>query len=399
MLLILTITLTSASAAYAPQDAEASKWFRGNTHTHTLWSDGDAPPEHAIQWYVDNDYDFLVLSDHNVMQQGEKWFAITPDGRLTPAKVDSVNEVFGEDWAEMRDNDGTTEMRLRTLPELKAHFEKDGDFMLIPGEEVTDRYRLAEIHINAVNVIDVIPPQRGDSVQETIQNNLDAITQHGKEKGREVLGHLNHPNFRKSLGASNLANMKGERFFEVYNGHRSVENERIGERPSTEELWDQALVMRLRDGAGDGELLFGLATDDSHDHYSANAVSIPGRGWVMVRAKALDADAIVQAMKAGDFYSSSGVTLSDITVKDGTLSIEIQEEDGVQYVTEFIGAKVDAVGSAPPRLLSTTNANPATYEMNGDELYVRARITSTKLHPRPYAPGDFETAWTQPVQP
>ena len=52
-------------------------WYRGNTHTHTLWSDGDAPPEHAVKWYVDNDYDFLVLSDHNIMQEGERWHPIT----------------------------------------------------------------------------------------------------------------------------------------------------------------------------------------------------------------------------------------------------------------------------------------------------------------------------------
>jgi len=35
--------------------------------------------------------------------------------------------------------------------------------------------------------------------------------------------------------------------------------------------------------------------------------------------------------------------------------------------------------------------------LKGDELYVRARIISSKLHPNPYAAGDRETAWTQPL--
>ncbi|MCH2144876.1 MAG: hypothetical protein MK082_06985 [Phycisphaerales bacterium] len=400
MLTTCTNVLITSSLLMTGTVEEGPAWYRGNTHTHTLWSDGDAPPEHAVKWYVDNEYDFLVLSDHNLMQQGETWFEIAKGGRLTPEKVEGLGRDFGEDWAETREEDGKTEMRLRTLDELKERFESAGDFILIPGEEVTDRYRLAEVHINGLNLAGPIKPQHGDSVQETIQNNLDAIIKHGKENDRQVLAHLNHPNFRKSLGASNLAEMKGERFFEVYNGHRSVENERIGDRPSLEEVWDRALTMRLRDGAGDGGLLYGLATDDAHDHYVVDAVSVPGRGWIMVRADSLDADSIITAMKKGDFYASSGVELEDITHDGGTLTIHIKEDPGVQYVTEFLGTSLGEgdVGT-PGQVLAITNANPASYTFDGDELYVRARVRSTRLHPRPYAEGDLEMAWIQPVQP
>jgi len=43
------------------------RWFKGNTHTHSLWSDGDAAPEHIADWYKSHGYDFLVLSDHNIL--------------------------------------------------------------------------------------------------------------------------------------------------------------------------------------------------------------------------------------------------------------------------------------------------------------------------------------------
>jgi hypothetical protein len=405
---LISMFLIGLTLLVAPQDSTVPaqetdsglEWYRGNTHTHTLWSDGDAPPEHAVKWYVDNDYDFLVLSDHNLMQQGEKWFKVTENGRLTPAKVAGIETDFGTEWAKTRETEGSTEMRLRTLDELKAHFEKPNEFLLIPGEEVTDKYRLAQVHINAINIETPIAPQHGDSAQETIQNNLDAIQAHGKATGRAVLGHLNHPNFQNSLGATNLANMKGEHFFEVYNGHRSVQNEQVGDRPSTDKLWDQALTMRLRDGAGDGELLYGLATDDAHDHYAADAVSVPGRGWLMVRAENLDADSIVSAMKRGDFYASSGVELEAITFDGKTFEIRIKEEPGVDYVTEFIGTSEGKgdVGT-PGQMLFITNTNPATYTLDGDELYVRARIRSTRPHPRPYAEGDLEMAWVQPIVP
>ena len=41
------------------------KWFKGNLHTHTTESDGDADPEWVANWYKEHGYDFLVLSDHN----------------------------------------------------------------------------------------------------------------------------------------------------------------------------------------------------------------------------------------------------------------------------------------------------------------------------------------------
>jgi len=407
LLLAMTASVPAAAAFHvqdsvqdSPQDATAPRWLRGNTHTHTLWSDGDAPPETVIAWYVDHGYEFLVLSDHNLLQKGDRWFDVAEGGRLTPAKVEAVAERFGEAFPELREQDGRTQMRLRRLDELQAMFDRPDEFALIPGEEVTGSFRLAQIHVNALNVDETIDPIRAESVQATIQANLDAIAAWGRAKGRPVLAHLNHPNFRKSLGYRQLAEMRGERFFEVYNGHRSVENERVGDRPSTEEMWDLALVARLHGGAGDGELLYGLATDDAHDHYETDAVSVPGRGWVMVRCDAVDPDEIVRAMRRGDFHASSGVGLEDVRIEDGRLVVDIDTDEGVAYRTEFIGAVRSEDGEAPvAEVLASTEADPAVYRFTGKELYVRARVTSSRPHPRPYAKGDLEMAWTQPVRP
>lgn len=372
------------------------QYFRGNTHTHTLWSDGDGAPELVVAWYVANGYDFLVLSDHNIMQVGEDWFPIAPGTRLTVEKVEQLKEQFGPEWPELRERDGAHQMRLRTLVELKAQFEKPGEFLLMPGEEVTDRFDRHEVHINAVNIDEVVRPQRGGSVQQTIQRNLDAISAQGEKSGREVFAHLNHPNFGWSLTVEDVASLKGERFFEIYNGHRSVHNEGDATRPSTETMWDQALALRLRDGAGDGELLYGVATDDAHSYGVDDGVSIPGRGWVMVRAAELSEDAIVRAMKAGEFYASTGVTLKDVRYRGNVFSLEIDAKPGVEYTTEFIGMRS---GGEPGEVLATSTALSPTFELDGCELYVRARITSTTKHPRPYRAGDFEMAWTQPVRP
>lgn len=389
-LLIACGTPTASNATDEP------RWLRGNTHTHTLWSDGDAPPETAVAWYVDNGYQFLVLSDHNVMQTGERWFDIQPDGRLTPEKVEDVRTRFGEAWPQTRTVEGIDSMRLRTLEELKARFEMADDFLLVPGEEVTSSHRMAQIHINAINVDEALPALRTGSVQDTIQDNLDAITDWGRRNDRPVLGHVNHPNFQNSLASSNLARIDGVGFFEVYNGHRSVQNERVGDRPSTEEMWDLALIARLTDPKG-GEMLYGIASDDAHDHYDPDAVSIPGRGWIMVRSDSLDADAIVKAMLEGDFYATTGVELEDVSVTEDSLVVDIATRPEITYETVFIIATPGEDGVRTD--LVRTTADPAVHRFKGDELYVRAMVRSSRVHPRPYQKGDVETAWTQPVRP
>lgn len=49
-------------------------------------------------------------------------------------------------------------------------------------------------------------------------------------------------------------------------------------------------------------------------------------------------------------------------------------------------------------VLKTVEGPEATYEYTGDELYVRARIMSTKPQENPVEPDAMERAWTQPVR-
>ena len=119
----------------------SARWWKGNTHTHTLWSDGDGAPELVADWYVRHGYNFLVLTDHNVLSVGEVWFPVTERGRLTASRVDALRERFGDDWVEERDaRGGGREMRLKTLEELRDRFENPDEFLFIQGEEITDDF-------------------------------------------------------------------------------------------------------------------------------------------------------------------------------------------------------------------------------------------------------------------
>jgi hypothetical protein len=401
------MVVTALLLAGCTQTPEATpRWWKGNTHTHTLWSDGDGAPELVTDWYRRHGYHFLVLSDHNVLSVGERWFPIADDGRLTPARVEALRERFGPDSVELRETDTGPAMRLKTLTELKARFARPGEFMLIQGEEITDSFERRPVHVNGLHLAELIPPQGGTSVRDTMQRNVDAVIEHGHRHRRPTLAHVNHPNFGWAMTPEDVAAVRGERFFEVYNGHPSVRNEGDETHPSMARMWDMALTARL---AGPGVagfdiepglgVLYGLAVDDAHAYHGRSSrLANPGRGWVMVRAPALTPEAIIAALQRGDFYASSGVRLHNVHADENGLAVHVEPATYATYVTRFIGTRMTEHGLGPVgEVLHETTDNPAAYRFRGDEIYVRAVVTSSIPHPNPYAEGDFEQAWVQPV--
>lgn len=145
----------------------------------------------------------------------------------------------------------------------------------------------------------------------------------------------------------------------------------------------------------------------------------PGRGWVMVKTPHPTAEAIVRGIDAGDFYASTGVTLDGVTREGNELRLAIHAEPGLTYKTQFVATMRDAKLESTPQLDKVGNELPVTrvyspdigkvvaevpgltpsYKLSGKELYVWAKVISSKPHPNPYAKGDVEVAWTQPVVP
>jgi hypothetical protein len=183
----------------------------------------------------------------------------------------------------------------------------------------------------------------------------------------------------------------------VYNGHPHVHNYGDSVTIGMEELWDRLLVHYLREGRS---LLYGLATDDSHNYLEyKTGMSNPGRGWLMVRARDLSPGALIEAMESGNFYATTGVELKDVRFAGRKLAVEVKPAPGVSYTIEFWGAKNDKTPVASARKkLKVIQGTHASYKLGKDDLYVRARIISSKRQQNPYQAGDVETAWTQPVQ-
>ena len=321
---LLLVSLVAAVgvvvAAQAPKPH--ATWFKGNLHTHTLNSDGDSTPDAVVTWYRERGYQFVVLTDHNYL-----------------TSVTGLNALHGA----------------------------DDKFLVVKGEEVTDRFGDKPIHINGLDPERFIPPPGGKSVVDMVQRMIDAI--------RDARGvpSINHPNFGWAISPDELAQVQRTRLFEVFNGHPTVNNLGGGGVPGLEDTWDRIL--------SSGKLLYGIAVDDAHSFKRPDdpAVPRPGTGWVYVRSPTLEPRALVEAIERGEFYSSTGVELRSLESSRTGLSIEVRAQASSKYRIQFIGRQ--------GRVLSEVTTPTASYTFKGDEGYVRAKIIES----------NGKVAWVQPV--
>lgn len=325
---------------------QSAQWYRGNTHTHTaVQGNTESRPQNVANWYYANGYNFLVITDIN---------------RLTdPGTID--------------------------LPA-----DSPGNFILIPGEEVADRFL---IHSTALNISNAVPrraPQQRKS--SILQNQVDAITRAG---GHAI---LNHPNYQYAVTAADILPVDNLHFFELYNTHPAVNNPGDRLHPSTEQLWDELL--------SNGSQIYGVASDDAHQYrvFSKNR-SNPGRGWIMVRAASLAAGALVDAMLQGDFYASTGIFLQEyqrgpehyrITVDLEKTSAAVAQAVNREVIIPAQRIAIQFIGEEGS-VLQTIDDIKAAYPLSSaaNSRYVRARVSYTLKQPD----GNETTfhAWGQPV--
>lgn len=63
-------------------DAPLGSALRGNLHAHTTASDGRSPIQDVINKYADHDYDFLMISDHDIVTKAEDYAKIDHRGLI-----------------------------------------------------------------------------------------------------------------------------------------------------------------------------------------------------------------------------------------------------------------------------------------------------------------------------
>lgn len=158
-----------------------------------------------------------------------------------------------------------------------------------PGIEVTTRDEgvAGEYHIVIIGV-DQPPP-------EPVRRRASRLSDWCRDNG--YFSFIAHP-YWSMLSGSDLLKADGYQGVEVYNHGCEVEISRGYSGPH----WDYALSR--------GVMLYGLAVDDVHT-YTVDALG----GWVALDLAEHSIEAVLEALKQGCFYASSGVEVETYEVK------------------------------------------------------------------------------------
>jgi hypothetical protein len=229
------------------------RFWRGNLHTHSTRSDGVLEPAEVCRRYKAEGYDFLALTDHFV---GDYGYPI----------VDTVP---------FRDAGFTTILGA----ELHSGAQENGEMW----------------HILAVGLPTDFTPSHTPAWRPVP----------GQETGPELAARavaagafvaVAHPQW-SGLTVADAASISGAHAVEIYNHGCFAGCDRADGTAIADQLLEAGRKLTL------------IATDDAHfhepDHFG---------GWVMVKALENTPEALLAALKVGDFYSSQGPELRGVRV-------------------------------------------------------------------------------------
>ncbi len=262
------------------------QFYRGNLHTHSNLSDGRLTPQEVCGAYEAKGYDFICLSDHFLEQFD------FPIADTTPFRTRNFTTILGA--------------------EVHAGEMKLGGFW----------------HILAVGLpLDFVPTPTDETASDLAQRCRDA--------GAFVA--IAHPQWY-GLMPEEAHTITAAHAVEIYNHTCALGTDRA----DGTYLLDAML--------SDGRELTAIATDDAHFHADNPEHQDAFGGWVMVKATFNEPDTLVQALKEGAFYASTGPQIDLIALEGTDLLVECSPAHSIIAV----GRGARAVASRGTAMTGTT---------------------------------------------
>lgn len=299
-------------------------FYKANLHSHSTCSDGKMTPEAMKEIYKSAGYSVLSYSDHNVLI----------------------------DHSDLNDDD------------FLCLLSTEIDVLRYPGKKEPD---LPCYHINFYpqDPHNVTMPTFERSY-EKINDVVRAFTDQG------FLAMLNHPTWSQQ-NIEDYKDLDLSKFFavEIYN-HGSTT---MGYQECNEHLFDDLLRR--------GNRLYCTATDDNHNVEPVDSPAFDSLGgFVMIKANALTYEAILQALKAGNFYASNGPEIYELYIEDDVLVVKTSPAAKIVLNTPIRYAK-----SVYPKTRDELICEARFDLRNCGAEYVRIRVVDQNGY----------TAWSQPV--
>lgn len=240
---------------------------------------------------------------------------------------------------------------------------KAADFVVIPGEELEVLRESLPIHGNAIGATSTIPnPSKLTTPARSVQHLVDVIADSG------AIPTVNHPNWHFSLTHRELLSIRRPYLLEIANMcGDSNNNPGSLSRYSTEQTWDILL--------SNGQKVMAYASDDTHGLKNEAC-----KGWVVCRVPKLDSRAILDALRNGDFYASTGPEISDYAFDGREFRVSVVPKEKKTYLIRFVGKW--------GQILHESVGHSASYVFVGNRernSYIRCKVICS----------DGTVAWTQ----
>lgn len=236
------------------------RFWRGNLHTHSTRSDGVLDPAEVCRRYRAEGYDFIALTDHFVGRYGY------PIVDTTGYRTDDFTTILGA--------------------ELHSGAMQNGELW----------------HILAVGLpADFGPGNAPDFRPVAGQESGAQLAARARAAGAFVA--IAHPQW-SGMTLQDARSIAAAHAVEVYNHGCAVAADRADGFAIADLLLSEGRDLTL------------CASDDAHfnepDHFG---------GWVMVRAVENTPDALLAALKAGDYFSTQGPELRGIQLRGDVLDV------------------------------------------------------------------------------
>ena len=375
------ITTGTSDAVVVGSFHEASTpVFKANLHCHSTHSDGKLLPQEIADLYFAEGYQILCIADHDAYgdQDGDGAHDWNLDGQVMslarprgegskphfPCNEDAGREAY------LRDYTRTAAEQSRPWVGDNWKIDREGKLLMLPGFE--DHFTGPHIVVNG------FPIHTAGSDVARFRGTTDyrAVTQ---EAGGVV--YLPHPNEWEDEPEFFLDHPERRRFdgIEVVNGYlmrHGGQESPAGKRGFARRLWDGILSA--------GVSCWGFGNDDMHTD-GRDGGGGPFSAWSQVWADALSREDVLQALRSGCFYATTGVSVSSLTLEDGKICVATEN-----------GSRVRFVGRGGTTLLEA-ELSSAEYRVVGDEGYVRVECASNELRWPAEQPELLQWAFCQPL--
>lgn len=173
-----------------------------------------------------------------------------------------------------------------------------------------------------------------------------------EEGGGIVVNHPRRTKLRTETIEERLAYDRRVLGIEAWN-HRGIVNPRYRSRGNALSTWDELLMA--------GRQVFGFFNPDYHSHWDGRSWGSEARGRNVLLVPERTEEAAARAYRDGTFFGAldgSGLSFDRITADDGEIVVETNGADSIDFVS-----------SGQP--IHTVYDRAATYDLEGDEVYVR----------------------------